>query len=200
MPDARTRETRRGIKMDMSLWRAGMQKVLKGDPNSLTITRTLTVVLRYIEKRRWQGACHAVSAVIYVLLREQGVVAELCLGEVRRDRIVFNHSWIEIDGAVYDAAIVLTLDGEQFSAPVVRGADVQTGKASDVEYGFNSGQPDDPPTSMIRKTSFVAFLDGFPDHSYGLCGLAADLGLQLGLRLDVPELREKYADTRWLSR
>lgn len=200
MPGAKTRKTRRVIEMDLSLWRAGMQKVLRGDPKSLIITRTLTSVLRYIGRQRWQGACHAVSAVIYVLFREQGVEAELCLGEVQRDRVIFNHSWIEIDGAVCDAAIVLTLNGEQFSAPIVKGIDVQTGKASDVKYGVDSGQPDDSPTAMLRKTSFVDFLDGFPGHPHGLWGLAADLGTPLGLQLDIPELREQYADTRWRSR
>lgn len=186
--------------MDLNFWRAGMQRALKGHPHSLAITKTLSVVLRFIDRTGWQGACHAASAVVYLLLCEQSVKAELCLGEAQHENIVFNHSWIEIDGEVYDVAIVQTLDGASRSAPVVKGINVETGQPADILYGVHSGQPDDPYAAMLRKTSFVDFLDGFPDHPSGLWGLAADLGGPLGLRLDSAGLRERHADSRWVSR
>ncbi|MDX6770669.1 MAG: lasso peptide biosynthesis protein [Elusimicrobiota bacterium] len=177
-----------------------MQRILKGHPHSLTITKTLTAILRYIDKARWSGACHASSAVVFILLREQGVGVSLCLGEAQLGNVVFNHSWTELDGEVFDVSIVQTLEDEYLSAPVVMGRNVETGRQTEVQYGVHSGQPDDPPTAMLRKTSFVDFLDGFPGHPFGLWGLAVDLSAPIGLQLDVAELREKYADSRWLSR
>ena len=186
--------------MDLNSWRAGMQRTLKGHPHSLTITKTLMAVLRYIEKMGWSGACHAASAVVFVLLREQGIGAVLCLGEAQLGDMVFNHSWIESDGEVFDVAIVQTLESGLLSAPVVKGRNVETGRPTEIKYGVHSGQPDDPPTAMLRETSFVDYLDGFPENPYGLWGLAVDLAAPLGLQLEVAELREKYADSRWLSR
>lgn len=186
--------------MDLNSWRVGMQRTLRGHPHSLTITKTLMAILRYIEKTGWSGACHASSAVVFVLLREQGVGVDLCLGEALLGRTVFNHSWVELDGKVFDVAIVHTLENEILSAPVVMGRNVETGNPTEVQYGVKSGQPDDPPTAMLRETSFVDYLDEFPGHHYGLWGLAVDLAAPLGLQLDAAELRGKYADTHWLSR
>ena len=186
--------------MDLNLFRTGTQRILKGHPHSLTITKTLTAVLRYIEKKGWSGACHASSAVVFVLLREQGVEATLCLGEAQIGRAVFNHSWIEVDGQVFDVAIALTLESGMRSAPVIMGRDVLTERPTKVQYGVNSGQPDDSPTELLRKTSFVDFLDGFPEHPDGLWGLAVDLAAPLGMQLDISELRDRHADASWSAR
>lgn len=186
--------------MDLNLFRAGAQRILKGHSHSLTITKTLTAVFRYMEKKRWSGACHASSALIFVLLQEQSVEATLCLGEAQIGKAVFNHSWIEVDGQVFDVAIALTLEPEIRSAPVIMGRNVQTERPTEVQYGINSGQPDDPPTELLRQTSFVDFLDGFPEHPYGLWGLAVDLAAPLGLQLHVSELRSRHADASWSAR
>ncbi|MEK5436329.1 MULTISPECIES: lasso peptide biosynthesis protein [Paenibacillus] len=52
------------------------------------------------------GVCHLLSSIMYVMLNEQGIESELCIGEVQRtDEPYFDHSWIEIDGKAFDLSI-----------------------------------------------------------------------------------------------
>ena len=64
----------------------------------------------YINKNQWWGACHVCSSVLYVLLSEIGYKPNLCAGEVKCKRYLFDHSWIEIDKKIIDLAISMTLE------------------------------------------------------------------------------------------
>ena len=67
------------------------------------------------------GACHASSAILFILLREQGYEAVPCIGEVSKQPIVFDHSWIEINGNIIDAATSNSLIPEINLSPILLG-------------------------------------------------------------------------------
>jgi len=62
-----------------------------------------------IVEHDYQGGCHLVSAILYILLTEKGYEPIIRLGEVQIANFIFNHSWIELDGKVIDIAIMNTL-------------------------------------------------------------------------------------------
>ncbi|MBT4291621.1 hypothetical protein HOD41_02940 [bacterium] len=94
---------------DIKIWQNNAEKALAGVPRESAIRKTFFAALNFIMNSNWQGGCHAVSAVMYVLYKEQDIDCQLCLGELKSKLMFFDHSWIEIDGLIYDAAIVKTL-------------------------------------------------------------------------------------------
>lgn len=71
------------------------------------VAPTYLALLDYVTREEFRGACHATTAILHVLLRHQGVAGRLVTGELRRGQIVFNHSWYELDGRIYDIAVAL---------------------------------------------------------------------------------------------
>ena len=66
-------------------------------------------LLAYIQENDWAGACHATTAIMFVLLHEQGIPSAPCIVVVSKDHIVFDHSWIEVNSKICDAAVTNTL-------------------------------------------------------------------------------------------
>lgn len=139
------------------------------------------------------GACHLLSSIMYVLLNEQDISSELCIGEVERpDGLYFDHSWIEIDSKVFDLSIQLTLNNER-NAPVYAGFDLDTGFMTKFNYRFKSDGLGSA-ANWIFNIPFSEYLDG-AKHSRGW-GLIENVGRTIGLKLETDELRERYKDTK----
>lgn len=150
-------------------------------------------LMAYIEEKRWQGACHACSSVLYVALRERGLEPELCIGECRygADGIPFDHSWIELDGRPFDVACAMRLDtGEPICAPVIGGVDVETGEPTDMRYGI-AFRGLDAEAQMVCMLPFTDYMDGYPSERDGLWTV---VGRCLGEPVNVSDLRGRYAN------
>jgi len=139
------------------------------------------------------GACHLLSGVFHVLLKEQDIESSLCIGEVQRsDKFYFDHSWVEIEELPFDIAIQLNLNGEQ-NAPVFAGCDLDTGMKTRFNYRFKqfglSGE-----ARMVQEIPFNRYMDGAPK---GVGWDAVErIGKVLGLKLNVSELRIKHQTTK----
>ena len=95
--------------MNIKDLRAVADQQFPDTPDSYKIKKTFFSVLKYIHKNNWTGACHATSSIMFLLLKEQGIDVNLYIGEVARESIIFDHSWLELDGKPIDAAISNTL-------------------------------------------------------------------------------------------
>ncbi|WP_313891109.1 lasso peptide biosynthesis protein [Psychrobacillus sp.] len=159
------------------------------------VLNTFFAVSDYYKLNPNPGACHLMSSVFHVLLNEQGIDNELCIGEVKTGEQYFDHSWVEIDGKVFDIAIQLTLDGSK-NAPVYGGYDLFTVTASDLEYGSKSIAGLDEVAQQIYVTPFVNYMDAYPVFKEGAWKIVKVIGKNLRLKLERIELRQKYKDTR----
>ena len=81
------------------------EEKLPSTPENDKIAKTFFEILKFIHKNNWEGACHATSAILYILLKEQGIDATLYIGECQQGSFVFDHSWVEVSSEVVDAAI-----------------------------------------------------------------------------------------------
>lgn len=182
-------------------WRKNAEQILSNHPDKSKILNTLFAVLGQIERNDWKGACHATCSVIHVLLSEQGIQSNLVLGEAKKGVAFFNHSWIEISNEVYDVAIAHSLVPQYSNPPTIKGHDIDTTQLTAVEYGVNSGLPDDMPTVMVKQLSLSSYFANFPGHpTLGLWVAVLDAAHQLGLKLDVKQLQSKYDTTFWTER
>jgi hypothetical protein len=170
---------------------------MRQDPTGFAVHKTYCAVLDFIHKNDWQGACHGSSAVFAVLLMAQGLQPTLCLGEVRCGDIYFDHSWVEIDGEIFDAAISKTLIHGLAFPPVFRSHDLSSKHLTTLEYGQPSGQRYDESAAWIRTTSVSDYMRVFPDHPDGLWGIAKAIGKTANIRVTLASLKKHSDVLRW---
>lgn len=157
-------------------------------------------VLRFVIEEQYRGACHASSAVLYVLLRELNIDATINIGELGRDKLCFDHSWVEVEGKIFDVAVARPLEPIFDSAPVFMSHNLESMKAPLWEYGISSGMRDDPFVELIKAGSFATFMDNAPVHKNGLWHLVQKFGNRCGLKINLNKTRQKYSQVHWRFR
>lgn len=168
-------------------------KVILSEGFDKNMSEPLEAVWHFIESHEFRGSCHSTSALLYILLSEQGYDPKIFIGELSFPNygIPFDHSWIEIDGKVIDLAIALPYIEKLDSDPIVMGRNVRTNKLSDLVYKSESKHPNFDLNSQRRKRqSIYDYLDDAPDE------LKIEFGKILSDVLpDVSksELKEKYS-------
>ena len=180
----------------LEAWKENVDIILKDKPleEAESIKSISFAVLDFIRRRNWVGACHATSAVMWILYKEFGVDAKLYLGEVKFDNSVFDHSWIEIDGAVYDLAISAPLLPLKISDPIVNGVDIGTLKPTHGEYGiYHNGL--DNIGSHVLQLSVIEYMNGDPNNL--LWKILNEIAVKVGRPLNKDEITNKYSSARW---
>jgi hypothetical protein len=159
------------------------------------IYNTFFAISNYYKNNPNPGACHLISSIFHVLLKEQGIENDLCIGEVTYGNgLFYDHSWIEIDGKVFDIAIQLTLKDE-INPPVYAGYDLFTEKIADRVYGTMSPSGFDFDAEKIIETPFVKYMNAYPRFKEGAWQIVKIIGKDLRLKFDLNELPKRYADT-----
>lgn len=160
--------------------------------NGEVLRSTFQELLSTIVRRRWEGACHSSSAILYLLLAEQGLEPTLCIGEVHSGFIRFDHSWVEVDGLIFDVAIGFPHE-EYVSPPVFASADIELGNPTHLKYGFPGSLDDDG--LLVASCD----LDGYSDHQpeeHEIWAVAEEIGERLNLDITYFDLRERYGSIR----
>lgn len=159
------------------------------------ISKTFFAISDFYKKNPNPGACHLISSIFHVLLKEQNIENDLCIGEVKVGEQYFDHSWIEIDGRVFDIAIQSTLDGST-NAPVYGGYDLYTEETPERIYGEASPSGFDNDAKMVQKTPFVKYMDAYPNFREGAWKIVKMIGKELRLKLNIDNLKTKHQDTQ----
>jgi len=164
-------------------------------PKRAAVQDTFFTVSDYLRKEPRPGACHLLSAILYLLLAEQGIDSVLKIGEVLRpDGKYFDHSWIEVGGLIFDVAIQLTLEEEQ-NPPVFAGIDLGTSTPVKLTYGAHSPMGlDADMAAVIQNQPLGEYMDRFPESPSGAWPIVQRLARGLGLTTSASSLRDKYSD------
>ncbi|WP_052487986.1 YecA family protein [Gordoniibacillus kamchatkensis] len=178
--------------MQVLSWNDVMAQVHFSHAQRNKIERAFLAANEDFKEHPLAGACHLLSGVFSVVLAELGVSAALKLGVVRRtiDGRDFTHSWIEIDGYVFDVAIQHTLHGE-INAPVFAGIDVSNGLPAPFIYGIDR-EPDEIGLDVLR-TPFGKYMDQCPFYEDGGWSIVHRIASKMGLVTDIQTLRSKYS-------
>lgn len=146
----------------------------------------------FIIEHDYQGGCHLISAILYILLTEKGYKPILKLGEVRVNDIIFDHSWIELDNKVIDVAIMNTLQDDVKLPPVLLGKSVATGCSVNYQYGVSENI--DATAQLVIKQSIGQYIMAGSSHgSFKIMELIAG---KAGVTIDnVEDVISKYYDS-----
>lgn len=151
-------------------------------------------LVSFIVNNDRNGACHDTSAIFYILSSELGFDPKLYIGEVRYplSGAYFDHSWVEIDGNIYDAAIAYPLSGGvKVSGSIFKSIDQDTGEKTDLEFGFNSKSGLDFIAYQISQQTLNQYETA---TNSGIWDISSSLGKNLGLDLDEFLLSLKYGN------
>lgn len=174
-----------------------IEQIVADNKYPKAVADTICNLLRYIKEKKWKGACHASSAALYVALSELGFSPTLYAGEVDAHSFIFDHSWIELDGKIIDAAIAFPLQGQPLSNLIVFGVDIFTKGPSNLVYGTSRGTGLDIDANFATTVPFCVYMDNFPDAPNGLWSVVEYL---LGHQVDLAAMRAKYSSTKWQFR
>ena len=183
-----------------ALWKSSAERLRAKNPMGFKICNSFTALLDFILKEDWQGACHSSCTVLYSLLVLENISADICLGEVSYDGVYFDHSWIEIDGEIYDAAISNTLVASFHFPPVFGGIDLSTGERTLLRYGTPSGKGYDESAQLIRSISVSKYMGAFPGHPQGLFGTTKLIAKMAGIRFNAAAVTKGAANAVWIER
>ncbi|CAG7651658.1 SEC-C metal-binding domain-containing protein [Paenibacillus allorhizosphaerae] len=175
---------------DTPTWRDIAQGIAFNHPNSDEIMQTFCAMMDDFRVRPIAGGCHLLSGILHVLLKEQGIDSDLCIGEVRHPSgAAFDHSWVEIAGKAFDVAIQQTDNGERHAA-VFAGIDLDTGKPSKFNYRHKSKGLDFIGRNALE-TPLAAYMNGAP-RQFGKWGGIESIAKRIGLSVNINTLQMKY--------
>lgn len=160
---------------------------------------TFFELLKFVWLRDWHGACHSSSAVLYMLFAEHGMKPTLCIGEVARDGDFFDHSWVELDGFIFDAAVSLPSkngDSAFVGGPVYKSIDLSSDKLTGVAYGVKNRVGLSSPARQISQSNLAEYCqtqiaDGVPLDGT-IWGIADFLLGEIGVPSNVEDLADRY--------
>lgn len=180
-------------------------EILADEPKRDSILAAFFATLEFYEKRNWGGGCHTLSAILYVLYSELGLSPTLCVGKAMfhpgfvDHPCYFDHSWIELNGEIYDAAGWKDPFGTVLS-PTIKGYDLDTKKPTKAIFGVETELEIRPIAQQVINLPFNKYMSGFPGYKNGIWGIVVDLGVELSLNLDLERLMKKYSETKWVVR
>jgi hypothetical protein len=156
--------------------------------------------LNWIYSNEYRGGCHDTSAAIYVLLTECGLSPVLCIGEVKHGQYYFDHSWVELNRKIFDAAICMPNTVGVPSAPVFASIDLSTENETELIYGLASPTGYDDEAKVVSSMTLGEYSLFHADDPKKVWNLTKTLGREAGLKVNVAKIREKYGHVRRLER
>ncbi|WP_182102707.1 YecA family protein [Niallia taxi] len=184
------------------LWKERALSISSHNTYQEQLVNTFFGVFDYSIKKSWRGACHGLSSILYILLKEQGINCELKLGFVKSEMVPFPfcHSWITIDEKVYDIGLYRSNPPVQspnmyveVSSPIFNGIDLETNNPTPIAFGVTTERVDRIYEQLSRMT-LGEYLKGWPLHKDGFWGELVEIAAKLGIVVNVMELQEKYGD------
>ncbi|MCL2072096.1 MAG: hypothetical protein FWH07_07690 [Oscillospiraceae bacterium] len=189
------------------LWRSSVFEIAAKEGLDVQIPQIFYTLLRFISETNWNGACHGTSAVLYVIYSELGYKPRLCTGMVNAGIWSCGHSWIEMEGEIYDVSCYFPNSGSPRRMPVFHGKQLDTMANSEVLYGVSMPQLDEGVKVVSAKATFAGIMaEKYPTLMNAnlwqvmdnICMLAnVNIFDVVGGVIDARALREKYKDTRW---
>lgn len=154
-------------------------------------------LLNYVDANDYRGACHSTSAVMFMLFSELGLKPKLKIGEVYSYHVskAFDHSWVEVDEAVYDVAIgypqLSELGGEYVCGPIFNDVDINTGNAAEISFRYRTDDGLGENASVVHQWTLSQYNSNIEQDIWDM---AAFVGANSGMFLSSQNLKFKYGN------
>jgi hypothetical protein len=187
-------------KQQVATWILRAQALAKNRRNGDKPADAFCIILEKICLIPWPGACHDTSAAMYVIFSDLGFLPTLCVGEVISEKSHFDHSWVELDGIIYDAAVCSPADGiEYVSAPIFSSQDLSFMRRTGLIFGqYQSGLAETAKTISTQTLGeySIHIKQRNPGSQVELRRVIAHISSYINLSLDPRAMQNKYGTVR----
>ena len=161
-------------------------------PNGKRLFQAYAALLKFVWYNDYIGACHDTSAILYIILSEMGFSPVLMIGEVKAAIGIFDHSWVELDGKVYDVAVGFPgEDGCHVGPSIFASLNLHTGEPTDLEFGVRSQNGLDEVGRMVANSNLDQYSKLQPEGKT-IWDFASMIGAACGLKIRKAHLKIKY--------
>lgn len=169
-------------------------------PNGKRLFQAYAALLNFVWQNDWTGACHDSSAAMYMILKEMGFSPKLVTGEVKADAGTFDHSWIELDGKIFDVAVGFAgEDGHYVGPAVFASLSLDTGESTELEFGVRSPNGLDPVGQFVATSNLEQYSVAQPE-GMTIWDLTPHIGAACGVKVRKADLRRKYGKVNRIVR
>lgn len=179
--------------MPLQSWLSTAKKITPNSQNGKSILKVFCAALEWIYTTKYAGGCHDTSAAIYILLCELGLTPVLCIGEVKYGKSFFDHSWVELNNKIFDAAVFLPEAAGKSSPPVFASIDLTTGKKTQLIYGLASPDGYCENAKLVAPLTLGEYSKLTIENPDKLWKLTKSLGKEAGMKVNIAKIREKYS-------
>jgi hypothetical protein len=182
--------------MELSIYLENLKKVSLGSQTKdYKVKKVFQPILSWIVKTDYRGGCHDTSAALHILLCEQGLNSELCIGEVQIDEnTFFDHSWVTVDEMILDASICMPNIGGHAFPPVFASVELLKLGTPQVRYGAKSSQGFDSSAQFVSSVNLQEYSLAFPDNPNKFWSLTKILAKEAGIKVNVGKLKSLYSE------
>ncbi|MFM5793070.1 hypothetical protein ACET6V_20125 [Aeromonas caviae] len=175
----------------MHKWLVGINNQILSDKDK-TVAKIYVTLLNWIIATNYRGGCHDTSAIFHIILNEENIENTLCIGEVKTGDKYFDHSWIEIDGLVYDPAVCMPLEGGRWHPPVFKSNDLDLQEPTKLVYGAQSPVGLDDIAKWVSLVNLGTYALAQPDSPEKMWHLTSFILMEYGLTLEPNKIKNKY--------
>ncbi|CAM3828458.1 acetyltransferase [Rouxiella silvae] len=168
--------------------------MLEFDSKEIKLASIFNYLVNFIECTERLGSCHDTSAIFYMLSSELGFNPKLNIGEVYEPVFgnYFDHSWVTIDGQIYDAAIAYPYHGGvKVSGPIFNSVDQDSQNVTDLNFEYKSNSGLDPIALGVSKMTLSEYEE---ETNANIWNITVSLGDVIGFNLDRIYLYHKYGN------
>lgn len=163
-------------------------------PNGKRLFQAYAVLLNFAWQNDWTGACHDSSAILYMVLSEMGFSPKIVIGEVKASAGTFDHSWVELDGKIFDVAVGFPgEDGHHVGPSIFASSNLDTGEPTELVYGVRSPDGLDDVGQFVATSNLEQYSAAQPVGST-IWDITPHVGAACGVKLRKSDLRRKYGN------
>lgn len=139
------------------------EKIAAEIPDGKKLYAVFEPMFRFVVSRLYFASCHDTSAVMYMQMCQEGLpkgCMTLCIGEVNVAGGRFDHSWVEVNGQIFDVAICAPGATGVFAGGAVF-ADIDLGTNAPVQakFGVASQDPLETDAAQVYSMTLHQYLD-----------------------------------------
>ncbi|MFA0921642.1 hypothetical protein ALP73_200352 [Pseudomonas coronafaciens pv. garcae] len=173
-------------------WLKNAEQASTSLPNGKRLFQAYAVLLSLAWQNDWTGACHDSSATLFMVLSEMGFSPKILIGEVKAAAGTFDHSWVELNGKIYDVAVGFPgEEGHHVGPSVFASLNLDTGVPTELGYGVRSPNGLDDVGQLIAASNLEQYSAMQPVGST-IWDITPHVGAACGMKLRKSDLRRKY--------
>lgn len=151
---------------------------------------------KFMIQKQWYGACHATTAMMFAFAKKIGIEATPCIGECEQVGYPpFDHSWLLIDGKIYDLAIAMPFEQSMVKGPVFASIDSRANALIDMKYGIKY-MGLGPEALMAYNHNIYDYLYGCPNPK--LINVVIDLAKNSHVYITRKWMEQNLSDDRFV--